>query len=222
MPPVANGAVATVANFCTLNVAEHRAAGNVSCHSCKQAADARCTQLRNTAHWRCRGKNCNRAGGRWSLSAHTVRDANKRACRCTRLFLKSVKVYFWSLSDRSGSLEIAEQLSRSEIISDSILRLQRPCVHLSKSVACVWAVCAPVRLILASPSRRSVSPLNGPTPDATPLWDDVILRGLVRPAPRTDPRRNTPCGGDVILRGPCRSDSSRASPSEPSQTSLLP
>ena len=108
----------TVANFCTLNVAEHRAAGNVSCHSCKQAADARCTQLRNTAHWRCRGKNCNRAGGRWSLSAHTVRDANKRACRCTRLFLKSVKVYFWSLSDRSGSLEIAEQSSRSEMISD--------------------------------------------------------------------------------------------------------
>ena len=90
------------------------------------------------------------------------------------------------------------------------------------SVACVWSVCAPVWLILATPSRRSISPLNGPTPDATPLWDDVILRGLVRPAPRTDPRRNTPCGGDVILRGPCRSDSSRASPSKPSQTSHFP
>ena len=100
--------------------------------------------------------------------------------------------------------------------------LQQPCVHLSMSVACVWSVCAPVWLILATPSRRSISPLNGPTPDATPLWDDVILRGLVRPAPRTDPRRNTPCGGDVILRGPCRSDSSRASPSEPSQTSHVP
>ena len=90
------------------------------------------------------------------------------------------------------------------------------------SVACVWSVCAPVWLILATPSRRSTSPLNGPTPDATPLWDDVILRGLVRPAPRTDPRRNTPCGGDVILRGPCRSDSSRASPSKPSLTSRFP
>ena len=166
----------------------------MSCHSCKQAADARCTQLRNTAHWRCRGKNCNRAGGRWSLSAHTVRDANKRACRCTRLFLKSVKVYFWSLSDRSGSLEIAEQLSRSEIISDSILRLQRPCVHLSKSVACVCAVRIPAWHILMTPPHRSVSLPNGPTPDATPLWDDVIPRGLVGPALRSDPRRNTPVG----------------------------
>ena len=89
------------------------------------------------------------------------------------------------------------------------------------SVACVWSVCAPVRLNLATLSHRSMSLLIGPTPDATPLWDDVILRGLVRPAPRTDPRRNTPCGGDVILRGPCRSDSSRASPSEPLQTSSV-
>ena len=47
----------------------------------------------------------------------------------------------------------------------------------------------------------------GPTPDATPLWDDVVRRGLVGPAPRSDPRRNTPCGGDVMLRGPCRTES---------------
>ena len=51
----------------------------------------------------------------------------------------------------------------------------------------------------ASCSLVRTVPLNrvvpyGPTPDATPLWDDVVRRGLVGPAPRSDPRRNTPVG----------------------------
>ena len=41
----------------------------------------------------------------------------------------------------------------------------------------------------------------------TPCGGDVMQGELVGPAPRSDPRRNTPCGGDVMLRGPCRTES---------------
>ena len=79
----------------------------------------------------------------------------------------------------------------------------------SCSLLKVGGVCGPALQVSASCASRggcavSVSvvwmvPLNrvvpyGPTPDATPPWDDVMQRGLVGPAPRSDPRRNTPVG----------------------------
>ena len=90
---------------------------------------------------------------------------------------------------------------------------QRSCPSSTPATSCsllkVGGVCEPAlqaSVICASRGGCAVSvsvvwvvPLNrvvpyGPTPDATPPWDDVMQRGLVGPAPRSDPRRNTPVG----------------------------
>ena len=90
---------------------------------------------------------------------------------------------------------------------------QRSCPSSTPATPCsflkVGGVCESVRRVLVccascvggvvTFSIVGAVPLNhlvllGPTPDATPPWDDVIQRGLVGPAPRSDPRRNTPVG----------------------------
>ena len=60
-------------------------------------------------------------------------------------------------------------------------------------ISVVCGVCAVSFSIVRTVPPNRVVPY-GPTPDATPLWDDVVRRGLVGPAPRSDPRRNTPVG----------------------------
>ena len=104
----------------------------------------------------------------------------------------------WARRD-SSPLRQRSSPSSTPATSCSLLKVGGVC---EVSVVCAsrGGCAAFFSLVRMVPLSRVVP--YGPTPDATPLWDDVILRGLVRPAPRTDPRRNTPCGGERHTKGP--------------------
>ena len=120
----------------------------------------------------------------------TVRRVNGGLSRCR----EETSHHVGALRDRYP-LRQRSSPSSTPATSCSLLKVGGVCESAPQvSVICASrgggaASCNLVRTVLLN----RVVPY-GPTPDATPLWDDVVRRGLVGPAPRSDPRRNTPVG----------------------------
>ena len=120
----------------------------------------------------------------------TVRRVNGGLFRCR----KETSHHVGALRDRYP-LRQRSTPSSTPATSCSLLKVggvYGPASQVSVSCASRGGCTVSFSVVWMVPLNRVVP--CGPTPDATPQWDDVVRRGLVGPAPRSDPRRNTPVG----------------------------
>ena len=134
----------------------------------------------------------------------TVRRVNGGPSRCR----EEASHHVGALRDRYP-LRQRSSPSSTPAISCSLLKVGGVCgPALQVSASCASrGGCTVSFSVVRMVSLNRVVPLRSDPRRNTPCGGDVMQGELVGPAPRSDPRRNTPRGGDVMLRGLCRTES---------------